>query len=157
MSTRFHRLGLALPLALAAAACSSSDATSPSNVAVVSQLQCAQAFGTWVNGGHWSTCEARMVLGYYRLGQFEQARRSLRQLLTFAERFRMDNPLVKFGSDVYQPGQPIARSTCTGPILRKSPPILSRDRSTSLGTSSIEVTTRERPGESSTTRPTISV
>jgi hypothetical protein len=65
------------------------------------------AFGTWVNGGHWSTCEARMVLGYYRLGRFEDARRSMRQLLTFAERFRMDNPLVKFGSDVYQPGQPV--------------------------------------------------
>ncbi len=65
------------------------------------------AFGTWVNGGHWSTCEARMMLGYYRLGQFEDARRSMRQLFTFAERFRMDNPLVKFGSDVYQPGQPI--------------------------------------------------
>lgn len=64
-------------------------------------------FGTWVNGGHWSTCEARMMLAYYRLGQFEDARRSMRQLLTFAERFRMDNPLVKFGSDVYQPGQPI--------------------------------------------------
>lgn len=65
------------------------------------------AYGTWVNGGHWSTCEARMMLGYYRLGKFEDARRSWQQLLTFAERFRMDNPLVKFGSDVYQPGQPI--------------------------------------------------
>ncbi|MGA2864450.1 MAG: hypothetical protein ABSF95_08170 [Verrucomicrobiota bacterium] len=65
------------------------------------------AFGTWVNGGHWSTCEARMLLGYYRLGKFEEARRSLRQWLGFAERFRLDNPLVKFGSDVYQPGQPI--------------------------------------------------
>jgi hypothetical protein len=65
------------------------------------------AFGTWVNGGHWSTCEARMMLGYYRLGQFQDARRSLLQLLGFAERFRMDNPLVKFGSEVYQPGQPI--------------------------------------------------
>jgi hypothetical protein len=65
------------------------------------------AFGTWVNGGHWSTCEARMMLGYYRLGKFDDARRSMRQLLSFAERFRMDNPLVKFGSDVYQPGQPI--------------------------------------------------
>ncbi len=65
------------------------------------------AFGTWVNGGHWSTCEARMILAYYRLGRFEDARRSLRQLLSFAERFRMDNPLVKFGSEVYQPGQPV--------------------------------------------------
>ncbi|MGD0259553.1 MAG: hypothetical protein ABSD29_06985 [Verrucomicrobiota bacterium] len=65
------------------------------------------AYGTWVNGGHWSTCEARMVLAYYRLGQFDDARRSMRRLLTFAERFRMDNPLTKRGSDVYQPNQPI--------------------------------------------------
>jgi hypothetical protein len=65
------------------------------------------AFGTWVNGGHWSTCEARMILGYYRLGLFEDARRSMRRLLTFAERWRMDNPLVKCGGDVYQPNQPI--------------------------------------------------
>ena len=64
-------------------------------------------YGTWVNGGHWSTCEARMVLAYYRLGQFEDARKSMRQLLTFADRFRMDNPLTKCGSDVYQPNQPI--------------------------------------------------
>lgn len=65
------------------------------------------AYGTWVNGGHWSTCEARMMLGYYRLGKFDDARRSMKRLLGFAERFRMDNPLVKFGSDVYQPKQPV--------------------------------------------------
>ncbi len=64
-------------------------------------------YGTWVNGGHWSTCEARMILGYYRLEKFDDARRSMKRLLTFAERFRMDNPLVKFGSDVYQPKQPV--------------------------------------------------
>lgn len=65
------------------------------------------AFGTWVNGGHWSTCEARMIMAYYRLGRHEDARRSMKRLLEFARRFRMDNPLVKFGSDVYQPGEPI--------------------------------------------------
>jgi len=64
-------------------------------------------FGTWVNGGHWSTCEARMVMAYYRLGKHEDARRSMKQLLTFARRFRMDNPLTKCGSDVYQPREPI--------------------------------------------------
>ena len=64
-------------------------------------------YGTWVNGGHWSTCEARMILAYYRLGQFDDARKSMRRLLTFAERFRMDNPLTKCGSDVYQPIVPI--------------------------------------------------
>ena len=65
------------------------------------------AFGTWVNGGHWSTCEGRMILAYYRLGQYEDARRSMKHLLGFARRFRMDNPLTKFGSDVYQPHEPI--------------------------------------------------
>ncbi|MBN1443874.1 MAG: hypothetical protein JXA90_14280, partial [Planctomycetes bacterium] len=64
-------------------------------------------FGTWVNGGHWSTCEARMVMGYYRLQRFEDARRSMERLLTFARKFRMDNPLVGFGSAVYQPHEPI--------------------------------------------------
>ncbi len=64
-------------------------------------------FGHWVNGGHWSTCEARMVLAYYRLGEFEDARRSMQQLLGFARRFRMDNPLTEFGSAVYQPNQAI--------------------------------------------------
>ena len=65
------------------------------------------AFGTWVNGGHWSTCEARMIMGYYRLGRFEDVRRSMKHLMTFARKFRMDNPLVKFGSEVYQPREPI--------------------------------------------------
>jgi hypothetical protein len=64
-------------------------------------------FGTWVNGGHWSTCEARMVMSYYRLGKYEDARRSMRQLMKFARAFRMDSPLVDFGDAVYQPKEPI--------------------------------------------------
>ncbi len=64
-------------------------------------------YGTWVNGGHWSTCEARMVMAYYRTGRYEDARRSMEQILTFADRFRMDNPLTKEGGDVYQPNQPV--------------------------------------------------
>lgn len=64
-------------------------------------------FGRWVNGGHWSTCEARMILAYYRLGKYEDARQSMRQLLKFARRFRMDNPLTEFGNNVYQPKEPI--------------------------------------------------
>jgi hypothetical protein len=65
------------------------------------------SFGAWVNGGHWSTCEARMILAYYRLGKFEDARKSMRQLMTFARQFRMDNPLGNFGSEVTQPNEPI--------------------------------------------------
>lgn len=63
-------------------------------------------YGTWVNGGHWSTCEARMVMGYYRLGHYEDARQSMQELMKFARTFRMDNPLVDFGANVYQPKQP---------------------------------------------------
>lgn len=48
-----------------------------------------------------------MILGYYRLGKYEDARRSMKRILEFARRFRMDNPLTKFGSDVYQPNEPI--------------------------------------------------
>jgi len=64
-------------------------------------------FGTWVNGGHWSTCEARMVMAYYRLGKYDDARRSMRQMMKFAKQFRMDNPLIDFGAAVYQPREPI--------------------------------------------------
>ena len=64
-------------------------------------------FGRWVNGGHWSTCEARMIVAYYRMGKFDDARRSMKQLMKFARAFRMDNPLVDFGDNVYQPRQPI--------------------------------------------------
>jgi hypothetical protein len=64
-------------------------------------------FGNWVNGGDWSTCEARMIMAYYRLGKYEDARRSMEKLLTFARRFRMDNNLTDFGNAVYQPKQPI--------------------------------------------------
>jgi len=64
-------------------------------------------FGRWVNGGHWSTCEARMILAYYRLGKYDDARKSMKRLVDFARRFRLDNPLVNFGRDVYQPGEPI--------------------------------------------------
>jgi hypothetical protein len=65
------------------------------------------AFGHWVNGGHWSTCEARMMMGYYRLGRQDDARRSMKRILGFARQFRMDNNLTNFGSQVYQPNEPI--------------------------------------------------
>ena len=64
-------------------------------------------FGTWVNGGHWTTCEARMIMAYYRLGRYEEARRSMQAILRFARAFRMDNNLVDFGAAVYQPREPI--------------------------------------------------
>jgi hypothetical protein len=64
-------------------------------------------YGTWINGGHWSTCEARMMMAYFRLGKHDDARRSMQQMLGFARRFRMDNPLTERGNNVYQPKEPI--------------------------------------------------
>lgn len=64
-------------------------------------------FGRWVNGGHWSTCEARMIMAYYRLGHTDDARRSMQRILAFARQFRMDNNLTHFGRDPYQPKEPI--------------------------------------------------
>ena len=65
------------------------------------------SFGTWVNGGHWTTCEARMIMAYYRTGAYGDAARAMRKIESFAREFRMDNPLVDFGNGVYQPSQPI--------------------------------------------------
>ena len=65
------------------------------------------SFGTWVNGGHWTTCEARMILAYYRVGAYDDARRAMKKILEFARIFRTDNPLVDFGAKVYQPKEPI--------------------------------------------------
>jgi len=58
-------------------------------------------YGTWVNGGHWATCEARMIMAYYRIGKYGDAKRSMEKFLTFVERFKMDAPLPRFGNDVW--------------------------------------------------------
>jgi hypothetical protein len=79
----------------------------PSYDDMYEKLESIWKFGTWINGGHWSTCEARMMLAYARLGKYDDARKSMKQLLTFARRFRMDNPLTEFGNNVYQPKEPI--------------------------------------------------
>src|SRR5205823_5988077 len=47
-------------------------------------------YGYWVNGCHWSTCEARMDIAYMRLGHYDDAKRSMNQLMKFARAFRMD-------------------------------------------------------------------
>jgi hypothetical protein len=65
-------------------------------------------YGRWVNGGHWSTCEARMQLAYARIGEFDSARRSMKQMLNrFAKLWRMDNPLIDFGNWVWFGDRPI--------------------------------------------------
>jgi hypothetical protein len=64
-------------------------------------------YGYWVNGGHWSTCEARMMMAYSILGKYEDNRQSMLKILEFAHKFRMDNNLTDFGNAVYQPKEPI--------------------------------------------------
>jgi hypothetical protein len=64
-------------------------------------------FGRWVNGGHWTTNEARMQLGYYRVGAWQDAVAGFKRMLALSPVFRMDNPLTDFGADLYQPKEPI--------------------------------------------------
>lgn len=64
-------------------------------------------FGDWVNGGHWTTCEARMQIGYYRVRAFEDAKQAFKVMLGRAYDFRLDNPLKCFGACEYQPDLPI--------------------------------------------------
>jgi hypothetical protein len=61
-------------------------------------------WGTWVNGGVWTTTEARAVMAYLRLNRAADALASAQQMITrFASVWRMDNPLVNFGLSPYQP------------------------------------------------------
>jgi hypothetical protein len=64
-------------------------------------------YGKWVNGGHWTTCEARMQLGYYRVGAYDDAKEGFKAILNLAPIFRLDNPLTEFGAGLYQPKLPV--------------------------------------------------
>jgi len=65
------------------------------------------SYGTWVNGGEWATCEARQMLAYAATGRNAYSLQSMRALMGFANIFRMDSPLVRWGSEVYQPSEPV--------------------------------------------------
>ncbi|HSA94446.1 MAG TPA: hypothetical protein VLJ16_00240, partial [Acidobacteriota bacterium] len=60
-------------------------------------------FGEWVNGGVWGTVEGRAILMYYRLGKFEDIRRSAARAMRWAKDFRMDAPWSQFGENVSNP------------------------------------------------------
>jgi hypothetical protein len=64
-------------------------------------------YGRWVNGGHWTTNEARMQLGYYRVGAWQDAAAGFKRMLALSSVFRMDNNLTNFGADLYQPKEPV--------------------------------------------------
>ena len=56
-------------------------------------------FGYWVNGGVWGTVEGRAILVYYRLGKFEDIRRSAERAMKWAKDFRMDAPWSQRGEN----------------------------------------------------------
>jgi hypothetical protein len=56
-------------------------------------------FGDWVNGGAWGTVEGRAILMYYRLGKFEDIRRSAIRAMKWAKDFRMDAPWSQMGEN----------------------------------------------------------
>lgn len=58
-------------------------------------------YGMWVNGGVWSTVEARAIMAYYRLGRHEDVRRSALRSETLAKDYQMDAPLKEFGGKVW--------------------------------------------------------
>jgi hypothetical protein len=60
-------------------------------------------FGDWVNGGVWGTVEGRAILMYYRLGKFEDIRRSATRAMKWAKDFRMDAPWSQWGENTNNP------------------------------------------------------
>lgn len=56
-------------------------------------------YGVWVNGGCWGTVEGRAILGYYRVGAFEDVRRSADRAMKWAKEFRMDDHLTQRGEN----------------------------------------------------------
>lgn len=60
-------------------------------------------FGDWVNGGVWGTVEGRAILMYYRLGKFEDIRRSASRAMKWAKDFRMDAPWSQQGENTSNP------------------------------------------------------
>lgn len=60
-------------------------------------------FGDWVNGGVWGTVEGRAILMYYRLGKFEDVRRSASRAMRWAKDFRMDAPWSQRGENTSNP------------------------------------------------------
>ena len=62
-------------------------------------LEDIKQFGDWVNGGAWATVEGRAILMYYRVGKFEDVRRSAVRGMKWSKDFRMDSPFSQRGEN----------------------------------------------------------
>jgi len=60
-------------------------------------------FGDWVNGGVWGTVEGRAILACYRVGKFDDIRRSATRAMKWAKDFRMDAPWSQRGENTNNP------------------------------------------------------
>lgn len=60
-------------------------------------------FGDWVNGGCWATVDGRAILGYYRLGRFDDVYRSASLAMKWAKEYRMDAPFSQRGENTSNP------------------------------------------------------
>ena len=58
-------------------------------------------FGSWVNGGVWGTQEGRAILMYYRLGKYNDIRRSAQRAMKWAKDYRMDAPWSQRGENTH--------------------------------------------------------
>lgn len=58
----------------------------------------AMTYGTWVNGGHWTTTQGRMNIACMSVGEYGHPVKSWRKMLALMQGFRADAPLKERGA-----------------------------------------------------------
>ena len=58
----------------------------------------AMTYGTWVNGGHWTTTQGRMNIACMRVDEFEHPLKSWKVILASMQGFRADAPRKELGA-----------------------------------------------------------
>ena len=58
----------------------------------------AMSYGTWVNGGHWTTTQGRMNIACMRVDEFDHPVRSWKRILGLMQGFRADAPMKERGA-----------------------------------------------------------
>jgi hypothetical protein len=58
----------------------------------------AMSYGTWVNGGHWTTTQGRMNIACMRVDEFDHPFKSWKRMLGLMQGFRADAPMKERGA-----------------------------------------------------------
>jgi len=58
----------------------------------------AMSYGTWVNGGHWTTTQGRMNIASLRVDEFDHPFKSWKRMLGLMQGFRADAPMKERGA-----------------------------------------------------------